>query len=65
MPSMGHLYRRSLAIVFRAKSQNNEKSNTELELFQLGEDTGCSKMLTVRNARSLRKSRELPSGLPI
>ena len=32
MPSMGHLYRWS---VFRAKSQNNEKSNTELELFEL------------------------------
>ena len=29
MPSMEHLYR------FRAKSQNNEKSNTELELFEL------------------------------
>ena len=44
MPSMEHLYRCSLAnkemvrcssSVFRAKSQNNEKSNTELELFEL------------------------------
>ena len=33
MPSMGHSCRWS---VFRAKSQNNEKSNTELELFELG-----------------------------
>ena len=32
MPSMEHSYRWS---VFRAKSQNNEKSNTELELFEL------------------------------
>ena len=33
MPSMEHSYRWS---VFRAKSLNNEKSNTELELFELG-----------------------------
>ena len=33
MPSLEHLYRWS---VFSAKSQNNEKSNTELELFELG-----------------------------
>ena len=32
MLSMEHLYQWS---VFRAKSQNNEKSNTELELFEL------------------------------
>ena len=42
MPSMGHLHRcankqmvRCSSSVFRAKSQNNEKSNTELELFEL------------------------------
>ena len=34
MPSMEHIYRWPLA-VFKAKSQNNEKSNTELELFEL------------------------------
>ena len=33
MPSMGHLYGWSL--VFRAISQNNEKSNTERELLEL------------------------------
>ena len=40
MPSMGHLYRCSWA--FRAKSQNNEKSNTELELFEL---SGCPEQI--------------------
>ena len=34
MPSMEHLYRWSLAI-FRVKSQNHEKSITELQLFEL------------------------------
>ena len=33
MLSMEHAYRWS---VFRVKSQNYEKSNTELELFELG-----------------------------
>ena len=32
MPAMKHIYRWS---VFRAKSKNHEKSNTELELFEL------------------------------
>ena len=38
MPSMERLYRWD---VFRAKSENNEKSNTELELFELLPPADC------------------------
>ena len=64
MPSMGHLYGWSLA-VFRAKSENDDKSNKELESFKLVLlMTGCDNINACANHQTYLKLPSLHLDLP-